>query len=395
MAEFRMPILGADMQEGELVAWLKQPGDAVEKGEIIAEVETDKATVQIESMYTGVVERLLVDVGSKVPVGSVLAIIQTDEPEAEAPAAAPSAPPVPAASPEPPRPAARPSVPASAAGRLRVSPVAQKLADEKGFDLSGVTGSGPGGRIMFHDVEAALASGATSSAPPSPSPEPVDRAPRMRQGIAASMSRSHREIPHFYVESIIDITKAIEWLTEENARRPIAERLIYGTLLVKAAGLALKKAPELNAVWAGDHVDLKSEIHVGVAISLPGGGLVAPAIHDTDTISLQDLMTQFRDLVRRARAGNLRSSEMTDPTITVTSLGELGAESVFGLIYPPQVALVGFGRLTERPWVVDGRVEPRKVIRATLAGDHRAFDGFKASVYLAEIDRLLQEPEQL
>ena len=175
----------------------------------------------------------------------------------------------------------------------------------------------------------------------------------------------------------------------------MAQRLIYGVLLVKAAALALRKVPELNAVWAEDHVELKPAVHVGVAISLPGGGLVSPAIHDTDKLSLGDLMAQFRDLVQRARAGRLRSSELSDPTITVTSLGEQGAESVFGLIYPPQVALVGFGRLTERPWVIDGRIEARRVIHASLAGDHRAVDGYRGSVYLAELDRLLQEPESL
>jgi pyruvate dehydrogenase E2 component (dihydrolipoamide acetyltransferase) len=142
-------------------------------------------------------------------------------------------------------------------------------------------------------------------------------------------------------------------------------------------------------------VELRREIHVGVAIALAGGGLVAPAIHNTDTLALDELMAGFRDLVQRARAGRLRSSEMSDPTITVTSLGELGAESVFGLIYPPQVALVGFGRLTERPWPVDGRVEVHKVIHASLAGDHRAVDGYRGSTYLAELERLLQEPEKL
>jgi pyruvate dehydrogenase E2 component (dihydrolipoamide acetyltransferase) len=217
----------------------------------------------------------------------------------------------------------------------------------------------------------------------------------MRQSIAAAMSRSHREIPHFYVESVIDMTRALVWLGEENMRRPVAQRLIYGVLLVKAAALALKKAPQLNGVWNEDHLEVSSAIHVGVAISLPGGGLVSPAIHDTDQLSLGELMAQFRNLVARARANRLRSSELSDPTITVTSLGEQGAEGVYGLINPPQVALVGYGRLTQRAWVVDGRIEARSVVHATLAGDHRAFDGYRASIYLAELDRLLQEPENL
>jgi pyruvate dehydrogenase E2 component (dihydrolipoamide acetyltransferase) len=273
-----------------------------------------------------------------------------------------------------------------------VSPIAQQLADAHGIDLSAVAGSGPGGRIMVRDVEEALA--ARVAAVPTPR-GPEDRTIRMRQSIAAAMSRSHREIPHFHVQSVIDMSRAIAWLTEENTLRPVAQRLIYGVLLVKAAAVALRKVPDLNAVWAEDHVELRPAIHVGVAIALPGGGLVSPAIHDTDQLPLSDLMAKFRDLVQRARAGRLRSSEMADPTITVTSLGEQGAESVFGLIYPPQVGLVGFGRLTERPWMVEGRIEARKVIHASLAGDHRAVDGYRGSVYLAELDRLLQEPESL
>lgn len=375
------------MTAGELVAWLKQPGDLVRKGEVIAEVETDKAIAEIESMFTGVVERLLIETGAKVPVGTVLAVIRTEGPEEEAPAPTVSPP-----APERRRAAGGRAARTPAAGRLRVSPVAQKLADEKGVDLAGITGSGPGGRIMVRDVEEAIARAQAAPVPPA---APADRALRMRQGIAAAMSRSHREIPHFHVESVIDMNRAVAWLTEENKQRPVARRLIYGVLLVKAAALALKKVPDMNAVWSEDHVELRREIHLGVAIALAGGGLVAPAIHNTDTLALDELMARFRDLVQRARAGRLRSSEMSDPTVTVTNLGELGAESVFGLIYPPQVALVGFGRLTERPWSVEGRVEVHKVIHASLAGDHRAVDGYRGSAYLAEVERLLQEPEKL
>lgn len=380
-----MPLLGADMKGGELITWLKQPGDAVTKGEVIAEVDTEKAIVEIESMFTGIVEKLLIQPGDKVPVGAVMAVIKAEGVQA-GPAVA-AAPP-----PQRERGAERPTVArGTAAGRLRVSPVAQKLAADKGLDLSSVIGTGPGGRIMLHDVEVALAA---ATAAPSLS-RSDQRALRMRQGIAAAMSRSHREIPHFHIESVIDVSRAIAWLTEENARRPIAQRLIYGVLLVKAAALALRKVPELNAIWADDRAQLSDSIHAGVAISLPGGGLVAPAISDTDKLSLTDLMSRFRDLVQRARSGRLRSSEMSDATVTVTSLGEMGAESVFGLIYPPQVCLVGFGRLTDRPWVVDGRVEARKVVHASVAADHRAVDGFRASAYLAEVERLLNEPESL
>jgi len=388
MADFIMPVLGADMKAGELVSWLKQPGDAVQRGEVIAEVETDKAVIEIESMFTGTVENLLLQPGDKVPVGTVMATIQV---EGEGPIVAPSAVPPTAESPQRVGRRRETGVPSAAGGRLRISPVAQQLAAEKGVDLSAITGSGPGGRIMERDVEEAL----TARVPQPPRPPPADRATRMRQSIAAAMSRSHGEIPHFHVQSVIDMSRAIEWLTVENSRRPVAKRMIYGVLLVKAAAVALRKVPELNAVWAEDHVEPKPSIHVGVAISLPGGGLISPAIHDTDLLSLADLMTQFRDLVQRARSGHLRASEISDPTVTVTSLGEQGAETVLGLINPPQVALVGFGRLTERPWVVEGRIEPRKVIHVTLAGDHRAVDGYRGSIYLAELERLLQEPEEL
>jgi pyruvate dehydrogenase E2 component (dihydrolipoamide acetyltransferase) len=175
----------------------------------------------------------------------------------------------------------------------------------------------------------------------------------------------------------------------------VTERLLHGALLVKATALALRQVPELNGFWLNGRAQPSRAIHVGVAISLRGGGLVAPALHDADRCGLDELMRRLQDLTKRARAGSLRSSEMTDPTITITSLGERGVESVFGIIYPPQLALVGFGRIAERPWVVDGRVVVQPVISATLSGDHRATDGHRGALLLNAIDFLLQEPEKL
>jgi pyruvate dehydrogenase E2 component (dihydrolipoamide acetyltransferase) len=218
---------------------------------------------------------------------------------------------------------------------------------------------------------------------------------RLRQTIAAAMSRSKREIPHYYLSTTIDLHRAMTWLAEENRKRPVTDRLLYGVLLLKAVALALRELPELNAVWADGQVVTSQAIHVGVAISLRQGGLVAPALHDTDRQSLGDLMGQFRDLVNRARAGSLRSSELSDPTITVTSLGEQGVETVFPIIYPPQVAIVGFGKVVERPWVVDGQVVARPVVTATLSADHRVSDGHRGGLFLAAVDRLLQEPGKL
>jgi pyruvate dehydrogenase E2 component (dihydrolipoamide acetyltransferase) len=217
----------------------------------------------------------------------------------------------------------------------------------------------------------------------------------MRQAIAAAMARSKREIPHYYLGTTIDMGRAMAWLADENLKRPVADRLLYGVLLIKAVALALREVPELNAVWREGQAVQSPSIHVGVAISLRGGGLVAPALHDTDRQSLSELMRSFRDLVARAHAGTLRSSELSDPTITVTSLGEQGVETAFGVIYPPQVALVGFGKVVERPWAVEGQVTVRPVMTATLSADHRVTDGHRGGLFLAAVDRLLQQPEVL
>jgi pyruvate dehydrogenase E2 component (dihydrolipoamide acetyltransferase) len=189
--------------------------------------------------------------------------------------------------------------------------------------------------------------------------------------------------------------RAMAWLAEENARRPVAERLLYGALLIKAVALALREVPDLNAVWRGAEVVRSDAVHVGVAIALRGGGVVAPALHDADRQNLGELMRNFRDLVRRARAGGFRSSELSDPTITVTSLGEQGVETVFGVIYPPQVAIVGFGRIVERPWAVESAIVSRPVVTATLSADHRVSDGHRGGLFLAAVGRLLQEPDRL
>jgi pyruvate dehydrogenase E2 component (dihydrolipoamide acetyltransferase) len=387
MAEFTMPSLGADMEAGTLVAWLKKPGEAVKKGDIIAEVETDKGIIEIESFMTGTLERTFVEPMTKVPVGTVLAIIREEgKPVTEPKQAASVAKP-------PPRPAAVPVTPVAEAGRLKVSPAAKQLAAERGVDLSAVKGTGPGGAITREDVERATAKPA-AAALGKPEAE-ADKQARMRQAIATAMARSKREIPHYYAGTTIDLTKALAWLNEENLKRPVKERLLYGVLLIKAVALALREVPELNALWKGNEVARSEAIHVGVAIALRQGGLIAPALHDTDKQSLGDLMRNFRDLVNRARAGVLRSSELSDPTITVTSLGEQGVESVYAVIYPPQVAIVGFGKISERPWVVDKQIVPRSVLTATLSADHRVSDGHRGGLFLAAVDRLLQEPERL
>jgi pyruvate dehydrogenase E2 component (dihydrolipoamide acetyltransferase) len=217
----------------------------------------------------------------------------------------------------------------------------------------------------------------------------------MRQAIAAAMAHANREIPHYYLSTTIDLKPVLDWLTAQNERRPVADRLLYGVLLLKATALALREVPELNAFWQDDRLAVQPSIHLGVAISLRGGGLIAPALHDADRKSLDQLMKELRDLIARVRSGGLRSSELSDPTITVTSLGEQGVEAVYGVIYPPQVALIGFGKVVERPWCVAGQIVSRSLVTATLAGDHRATDGHRGGVFLAALERLLQEPAKL
>lgn len=391
-----MPQLGADMSAGKLLRWRKAAGDHVQRGDIIADVETDKADIEIEVFTTGVIEKFLVQPGERVPVGTVLAVIREEGKPLTAEElrimTTAAREPIPAI-PEAPAPSIAPTAirPAVGEARLHISPAARKLAADLGIDPASLAGTGPGGRITLEDVQRAAQAKAAQPA----AEVTLDRPARMRQAIAAAMARSKREIPHYYLSTTIDMSRAMAWLTQENLKRTVEDRLVYGVLLLKAVALALRDAPEINSIWAGGKATPVHDIHVGVAISLRGGGLVAPALHNTDRQSLGDLMKSFRDLVQRARAGSLRSSELGDPTITVTSLGEQGVESVFGIIYPPQVALVGFGKVVERPWSVEGQVVSRPLITATLSADHRVSDGHRGGLFLAAVDRKLQEPEKL
>lgn len=385
-----MPSLGADMEAGVLTKWLVKRGDAVRRGDIVAIVQTEKADVDVEIFATGQIEKIVVSEGEKVPVGAVLATVRV---EGEAPASAPAAraPAAPGA-PVPPAPVPPPAVVSAAAPgeRPRVSPAARRRAEELGVEISRLQGTGPGGAVTLEDV-------AKAAAVPGPVPAagPADRAAAMRRAIAAAMSRSNREIPHYYLGTEVDMGAAVEWLAAENAKRGVAERVLPAVLLLKAVALAVREVPEMNGFFMDGAFRPGPAVHLGVAISLRGGGLVAPAIHDADRQSLPELMRGLSDIVARARAGSLKSSEMSDPTLTVTNLGDLGVESVFGVIFPPQVALVGFGRIVERPRVRSGTVVVRPTVHASLAADHRASDGHRGGRFLAAIDALLQKPEAL
>ncbi|HUL96766.1 MAG TPA: dihydrolipoamide acetyltransferase family protein [Usitatibacter sp.] len=374
MIEVKLPAMGAEMEEGKLLEWKVKPGDGVKRGDIIAIVDTTKAAVDVESWDEGRVHELLVPVGDTVPVGTVIATLLAPGEAAPAPRAKPAAP----------APAAKPTPAPPSPARKAVSPAARARAKELAVDVEKIAGSGPQGAVTVEDVERA-AQGA----------KPADRAAEMRRAIGAAMSRSKREIPHYYLAETIPMARAVEWLAAENAKRPVTERLLMGVVQLKAVARALAKAPELNGFWRDGAFVASQAIHIGVAISIREGGLIAPAIHDVDRKDLGQLMRDLSDVVSRARAGSLRSSEMSDPTITVTNLGESGVEAVHGVIYPPQVALVGFGRLSSRPWVDEGNVRAMPLVTATLAADHRVSDGLRGARFLAELRERLQHPEEL
>lgn len=414
MGVFTMPSLGADMEAGTLVEWLVKPGDEVHRGDVLAVVETQKGAIEIECFEEGRVQELQADIGAKLPVGAPLALIVADgEPAPQEPAAAEPEPapqePEPA-EPEPVEPApaiapvqvteapaAVPVAPSAGfpvppvtapppSGALAVSPAARVAAKEKGIDLRTVKGTGPGGAILLKDLDA------------EPAPKPVPKASpqdEMRKAIAAAMTRAKQTIPHFYLSETIDIDPALAWLARRNESSPPAERVLPGALFVRAAAVAASKVSGMNGHFTDGAFRPSSRVNAGVAVALRGGGLVAPAVMGAEAMSVDDIMQAMRDLVVRARAGRLRSSEMTEGTITISSLGESGAEAMTGVIFPPQVALVGLGAPKLRPWVVDGAVVPRTVITLTLSADHRVSDGRQAARFIAEFKSQIASPEAL
>lgn len=388
MTDFLMPSLGADMEDATLIEWLAKPGDKMKRGDVIAVVETQKGAIEIEVFEDGVLEEHVVAPGAVLPVGAVMARFRGVG-EAAAPSSAAPAPAPAAAAPKPPPLPKAPSPPrALPAAGPRASPAARRLAEELGVDLASIAGSGPGGAITREDIAA------RALAPTGKKAAGFDFT-AMRRAIAAAMGRSKREIPHYYLSHTIDVGAAQDWLAATNAQRPPAERLLMGALFVKAVAKAAREFPEFNGFYVEDEFRPSEAVHVGVAIAIRGGGLAAPAIHDTADLGLADLMTKMRDLVARVRAGRFRSSEIADATITVTSLGDRGVDAVWGVIYPPQVAIVGFGRIVIRPWMADGQVTARPTVCMTLAADHRVSDGHKGALLLERIGQLLAEPASL
>jgi pyruvate dehydrogenase E2 component (dihydrolipoamide acetyltransferase) len=391
-----MPSLGADMDSGTIVEWRVGPGDTVHRGDIVAVVDTDKADIDVEVFEDGVIEELLVEPGVEVAVGTPLARLSgtgaTATTAVPAPLTAVPAPEASVAEGAEVGPTEAPPAAATDSGRVRASPRARRLAAERGIDLHAAAGSGQGGAVVTADLEGVAAA-------PAPGPArrkgEAERQAAMRRAIGELMARSKREIPHYHLGTTVDLATAMDWLAAANAERPVTERLLPAALLLKATALAAVEVPAVNGFWVDGAFRPSPAAHLGVAVALRGGGLVAPALHAAEALSLDDLMAGLRDLVSRARSGRLTGSEMADPSLTVTNLGDQGAEEVLGVIYPPQVGLVGFGRIVERPVAVDEMLAVHPTVRATLAADHRVTDGHEGSRFLAVLDRLLQNPDDL
>jgi pyruvate dehydrogenase E2 component (dihydrolipoamide acetyltransferase) len=294
------------------------------------------------------------------------------------------------------------------AGRPRVSPYARRLAKELGVDLGDLAGTGAGGTVTAEDVHRAAAKSpeavSPEAAPEAVSPEPAPEAPArasradadsMRQRIAALMTTSNQEIPHYYLSTTVDMSVALEWMGRRNRELSVGERLVPSAMVLLATARTARAVPDLNGHWVDGGFKPASSVDLGLILSLRRGGLLVPAIADADSLTVEQTMARMRELTTRARAGRLRGSDLKPPSLTVSNLGDQGVESVLGVIYPPQVALVGVGAVSERPWAINGMLGVRPLVTITLAGDHRASDGAVGSRFLKHLDHLLQAPEEL
>ncbi|MFO1526834.1 MAG: dihydrolipoamide acetyltransferase family protein [Turneriella sp.] len=387
-----LPSLGADMDEASLLEWKIKPGERVKRGQVVATLETVKAAIDAEIWVDGVVEELLVqpDKDRKIKVGAPLARLKADVAVEQPAVVTPVAPVQPHPQPLPTNVerGAKPLTPPSLrergggpGGRGLISPAARRRMQELGIGEAELPAlERPYG---IADIEQ-FAQARQSSGPKT-----------MREQIAKAMSRSKREIPHYYLATEINMTPALAWLRTENEKRSLEERMLPAVLLIRAVALAVARYPNMNGFYVNNAFKPSEAIHIGMAFALREGGLIAPAIHNTDKLALPELMKILADLGERTRTGGLKAAELADPTITITSLGDLGVEEIFPIITPPQVAMVGFGMLSEKPWVVDGKVEVREIMHATLAADHRVSDGRDGALFLSEVKDLLEQMEEL
>jgi pyruvate dehydrogenase E2 component (dihydrolipoamide acetyltransferase) len=415
-----MPKLSEAMETGKLLRWLKQEGERVSGGDILAEIETDKADIELEAFGSGVLRKLLVGPGAAVPVGSLIAVIaDPDEdiggvvgpglgaaPAAGAALRAPAGPLLAAAAP------AGPESPPPAAGRLRVSPLARKLAREAGVDLSRVTGTGPGGRIIQRDIEAVLGArpapaasalavpAAAAPRPAAPAPEAPLAGPgpeyedlplsQLRAAIARQMVQSKGPVPHFYVTSEIAMERAVA-LRQELQALPGAPKVTVTDLLLRAVALVLRRHPGVNASFAGEAIRRHHAVHLGVAVALDEG-LITPVLRDCHRKGLFQIATEARDLAERARARKLRGQELSGATFTVSNLGMFPVDEFSAIINPPEGAILATGAIADKPVVVDGQLAVGQRMRVTLSCDHRVMDGAMGARFLADLKATLEQP---
>lgn len=377
MIEFKMPSLGADMEQGTLVEWLKRPGDVIHKGDVLAVVETQKGAIEIEVFNDGVLRDCRASPGERVPVGEVIAILDSDD-TSIMPPVKPSFSAVPSHTPAF---VERPPV------KPRITPAARKLAQQLGLDVSNIAADSSG-VVGLRQVQA----GSSATSTPAVRTSGIDFK-EMRKAIAAAMARSKREIPHYYVSSELDVTALMDWLAQENASRPVADRLLYAVPLFGILARTLTETPELNGHYEQGTFSPAPTVNAGIAVAMRGGGLVAPSIRDVAGKSIDELRKSLTDLVGRVRSGRLRSSELSNATVTFSNLGERTADTLMPIIYPPQVAIIGCGQIVSRPWVKDGEVQVRQVMSVTVAGDHRVSDGRSAARFLSRLEQRLTTPE--
>ena len=357
-----MPSLGADMDQGKLMEWLIKPGSEVKKGQTIAVVETTKSAVEIESFRDGIVLELLAKEGEDINVGKTIATFEVKDEKAVVEYHSPS--------------------------RIKISPAAKRLAQDKKIDLNQIIGSGPDGTIELKDVQSQLETKKVEM-------KPSSSAMNLREAIAKAMSRSKKEIPHYYLKSRVSLDNFMQWIDEKNQILPAKERLLIQTVLLKAIAQAIQDHPEMNGYYIKEKFEQKDTINLGVAVSLKSGGVLVPAIMNVETKDLAELNEAFQDLLIRTRNGELKNRELTEGTITVTNVGDLGSDEVLGIIFPPQVALIGLGRIHKEAVLVDDSIRPGFVIEVTLSADHRVTDGLSGARFLASIEKYLLRPDQL
>jgi pyruvate dehydrogenase E2 component (dihydrolipoamide acetyltransferase) len=354
-----MPSLGADMDQGKLMKWLIKPGDEIKKGQAIAVVETTKSTVEIESFKEGKVLELIGKEGEEIRVGSSIATFEIPEQRHHE----------------------------SADSRLKVSPAARRLAITQGIKLEQVVGSGPGASIELRDIEKLIT--------PVKTPEKTGTGVNLRAAIAQAMGRSKKEIPHYYLRNRVSLDRFMAWIDEKNANLASEQRLMIPVALLRAVTLALQENPAMNGYFEKDLFSPKESIHLGMTIALKQGGVLVPAILDSQQLSVSELNLAFQDLLQRARKGELKNRELTEGTFTVSYLGDLGCDEVLGIIFPPQVALLGLGRIHKEAVVVNGVLRVGFVIQVTLSADHRVSDGLIGARFLASIEKFLTNPHLL